>query len=133
MKDKPKLTAKQEMFCKEFLIDLNAKQAAIRAGYSKKTAKEIASENLTKPNVSEYLQSLMNKRSTETGITADYVLKTIKETMEASKLDDDRPNTYKGAELLGKHLKLFTEKVEHSGSLELGSILKDIDGGSKDL
>jgi phage terminase small subunit len=51
-----KLTPKQLQFCKEYLIDLNGAQAAIRAGYSEKTAKEIASENLTKPNIVEYIQ-----------------------------------------------------------------------------
>ena len=48
---KPKLTDKQEAFCLEYLIDLNATQAAIRAGYSEKTAASQACENLIKPNV----------------------------------------------------------------------------------
>ena len=45
------LTDKQEMFCREYLIDLNATQAAIRAGYSEKTANRTASENLSKPDI----------------------------------------------------------------------------------
>ena len=48
-----KLTAKQQRFCDEYLIDLNATQAAIRAGYSEKNARNIASENLAKPNIRE--------------------------------------------------------------------------------
>ena len=45
------LNDKQEMFCREYLVDLNATQAAIRAGYSDKTARKIGSENLTKPDI----------------------------------------------------------------------------------
>ena len=50
----PKLTAKQERFCEEYLIDLNATQAAIRAGYSVESAGSIGSENLTKPEIRAY-------------------------------------------------------------------------------
>ena len=54
-----KLNQKQTLFCDEYLIDLNATQAAIRAGYSEKTARFIGAENLTKPNIAEYIQTLM--------------------------------------------------------------------------
>jgi len=132
---KKKLTPKQAVFVKEYLIDLNATQAAIRAGYSEKTAKEIAAENLTKPNISEAIQAGMAERSKRTEITADYVLTTIVETIERCKQEiepvyagrgEDREFTgeftfdsgavLKGCELLGKHLKLFTDKVEHAGA-----------------
>ena len=56
-----KLTAKQKKFVEEYLIDLNATQAAIRAGYSTESAKEIGCENLTKPNVNR--QSYSGKKS----------------------------------------------------------------------
>lgn len=69
------LTAKQKRFCEEYIVDLNATQAAIRSGYSEKTAKSIGQENLTKPDVSEYIEHLMGKRSERTEITADMVLK----------------------------------------------------------
>jgi phage terminase small subunit len=52
-----KLTLKQEMFCREYLVDLNGTQAAIRAGYSEDTAKEIASQNLTKLNIKKKLMN----------------------------------------------------------------------------
>ena len=64
-----KLTAKQAMFCKEYLIDLNATQAAIRAGYSEKTAAVTGCENLIKPNVASEIQALMAKR--EKKVTAE--------------------------------------------------------------
>ena len=72
-----KLTPKQEAFCLEYLIDLNAKQAAIRAGYSEDTAAVIGCENLTKPNVSEYISSLQQERVNKTKVDADYVLKRL--------------------------------------------------------
>jgi phage terminase small subunit len=115
-KEKVKLTAKQEMFCKEYIIDLNATQAAIRAGYSKDTATEIGCENLTKPNIQKRISELSKDRNEKLEITAIEVLKVIHQTMLESQADSDRPNTYKGAELLGKHLSLFTDKVDHSSS-----------------
>lgn len=69
------LTAKQQRFCEEYIVDLNATQAAIRAGYSPNTASETGYENLRKPQIAEHIQELMDKRSERTEITADMVLK----------------------------------------------------------
>jgi phage terminase small subunit len=69
------LTAKMIRFAEEYIVDLNATQAAIRAGYSERTAKSIGQENLTKPDLQEYIQQLMDERSKRTEITADMVLK----------------------------------------------------------
>lgn len=69
-----KLTDKQRRFVEEYLIDLNATQAAIRAGYSVKTAKEIAAQNLTKLNISNEIAKAMAERSRRTGVTADRVI-----------------------------------------------------------
>lgn len=138
------MTPKQQRFVEEYLIDLNATQAAIRAGYSESTASEIGYENLTKPQIAEAIQAAMDERSTRTEITADYVLQSIVSTMERCKQAEpvfdrkgdpvmtDTPDggmaraytfnpmgVLKGAELLGKHLKLFTEKHEHSGNVGL--------------
>ena len=63
------MTDKQKRFCEEYLIDSNATKAAIRAGYSKKTAKEIGCENLTKPNIKEYIERKQQETSTELQIT----------------------------------------------------------------
>jgi phage terminase small subunit len=70
-----KLTAKQQRFIEEYLIDLNATQAAIRAGYSAATARSVGSENLTKPAIAEALQKARNKLAESAGITAERVLK----------------------------------------------------------
>lgn len=136
----PKLTIKQETFVAEYLVDLNATQAAIRAGYSAKNADKIGSELLGKTRVKEKIQERMNQRSERTEITSDYVLKTIQDTIErcaqnqpvldgqgkpvfVTTPDGDIAPAYKfdaqavlkGAELLGKHLKLFTDKTEVTG------------------
>lgn len=72
-----RLTPKQEQFVREYLIDLNATQAAIRAGYSPKTAEKIGSENLKKPDVAEAIKAAMTERSAETGINATRVISEI--------------------------------------------------------
>ena len=69
-----KLTAKQKRFKDEYLIDLNGAQAAIRAGYSPHSAKEIASELLTKLNIRAEIDRAMAERSRRTGINQDRVL-----------------------------------------------------------
>lgn len=81
------LTPKQQRFVEEYLIDLNATQAAIRAGYSEKTAKEIGSENLTKPNIANAIQEAQNKRTEQTQIDAAYVLKRLVEIDQMDVLD----------------------------------------------
>jgi phage terminase small subunit len=73
-----KLTARQERFCREYIIDLNAAQAAIRAGYSEKTAKNIGCENLTKPDINLRIAQLSEKRSKQTQIDAAWVLQAAK-------------------------------------------------------
>ncbi|MFT4076861.1 MAG: terminase small subunit [Asticcacaulis sp.] len=73
MPDKP-LTPKQQRFVDEYLIDLNATQAAIRAGYSGKTACEIGVENLRKPQIAEAIAKAQAARAKRTEITADKVL-----------------------------------------------------------
>ncbi|EAM8407009.1 terminase small subunit [Salmonella enterica] len=70
-----KLTDKQELFAREYLKDLNATQAAIRAGYSEKTARSVGSENLTKPGIQEYIAQLNQERMNRLQIDADYVLR----------------------------------------------------------
>ena len=68
------MTKKQKRFVEEYLIDLNATQAAIRAGYSPKTAKDIGCENLAKPNISDAIDKAMAERSRRTGINQDRIL-----------------------------------------------------------
>ena len=71
------MTAKQKRFVEEYLIDLNATQAAIRAGYSPLTARDIGCENLTKPNIKNAIDKAIAERSKRTGINADRVIREI--------------------------------------------------------
>jgi phage terminase small subunit len=134
------LSPKQAAFVREYLIDLNATQAAIRAGYSQKTAAEQAARLLTNVKVKAEVQTAMDNRADKTGITQDYVLKTIHETVErcrqATPVVDrkgeqvfvktptgelvpaylfDAKSVLRGCELLGKHLGMFTDRHELTG------------------
>lgn len=88
------LTPKQQRFVEEYLIDLNATQAAIRAGYSEKTAKVIAAQNLSKLNVQEAIEEAQSKRAEQTQIDAAYVLRRLVEIDQMDVLDimDDDGN-----------------------------------------
>lgn len=75
------MTAKQKLFCDEYIVDLNATQAAIRAGYSKKTAAVIAAENLKKPNIQEYIQKRLDEKEDALIAKQDEVLKYLTAVM----------------------------------------------------
>lgn len=68
------LTPKQQTFVDEYLIDLNATQAAVRAGYSEKTARQVGNENLSKPDIADAIAAAQAERSQRTQVTADRVL-----------------------------------------------------------
>lgn len=72
-----KLTEKQKRFVEEYLIDLNATQAAIRAGYSTDSAKEIGHENLTKPHIRACIDKEIAERSKRTGVNQDRVIREL--------------------------------------------------------
>ena len=117
------MTPKQERFILEYLIDLNATQAAIRAGYSKKTAHVIGHENLTKPVIAQAIDEAKAKRAEEIGIDATWVLRGVKQLYEDSVRADDRTNTRGALDLAGKHthVKAWDDKktLEHTGTMEV--------------
>jgi len=131
------LTQKQEAFVAEYLVDLNATQAAIRAGYSEKTAQMIGSENLAKPMVAAAVAAAVAKRSERTNITQDYVLALIVDTAERCKMASDyNPNAVlKGAELLGRHLAMFTDNktVTHHDGDRLDAVLERMGENAKPI
>ena len=134
---KPKLTAKQEMFCLEYLIDLNATQAAIRAGYKSDNAKQTATENLSKPIIAERIATLFDERSRETKIDAAYVLKMSDELLKRCMVEgeDFSPSgAGKALDLIGKHVDVqaFNEKSTTETTLKVDeSLANRLTGASK--
>ena len=131
-----KLTAKQQRFCDEYLIDLNATQAAIRAGYSKKTAYAIGDENLKKPEIKNQIDKRMAEKEAALIADQDEVLKYLTEVMRgkssASVLardelgadrviakPPDEKERLKAAELLGKRYGLYKDTVNEVIDMEL--------------
>lgn len=127
-----KMTAKQQRFCDEYLIDLNATQAAIRAGYSPKTAGVIGTENLKKTIIKEYIEKRMAEKEKELIADQDEVLKYLTSVMRGQSQAEvvvvegtgdgcsearavtkapDEKERLKAAELLGKRYGLYTDNV----------------------
>lgn len=155
------LTPKQRLFVAEYLVDKNATQAAIRAGYSQKTARSIGEENLTKPDIKAAIDSALEQQIERVEVNADIVLRELialatvdiaeafdengalrpihdipkdvrkaisgvdvySERVSGSGEDAEIGYTKKirfwdkkgSLELLGKHLKMFTDKFEMTG------------------
>lgn len=109
------LTEKQKRFVAEYLVDLNATQAAIRAGYSEKTAEQMGYQLLQKTSVQKAVQIAMKDRQQRTEITQDMVLDELGK-VAFSKAADYTDSTLKysnklrALEMLGKHLGLFDGK-----------------------
>ena len=122
------LTPKQARFVEEYLLDLNAAAAARRAGYSEKHADSIAAQLLSKTKVFEAVQSAIAARSAKAEITAEYVLENLKRLSERCMSEEEfAPSAAARAlELLGKHLGLFSDRVELSGSLSVLGVLGDL-------
>ena len=81
------LTEKQKRFCDEYLVDLNGTQAAIRAGYSEKTAKQIAQQNLTKLDIQEYIKKRMAEKEDALIAKQDEVLQTLTRVLRRQEMD----------------------------------------------
>ncbi|HHS3513834.1 TPA: terminase small subunit [Streptococcus pyogenes] len=124
-----KLTLKQKRFADEYIISANATAAAIKAGYSKKTARSIGQENLTKPDIKAYIDERLEKLESEKIATQEEVLQYLTSIMRGDQqektlisvgefgqkivdIDVGAKGRIKAAELLGKRYRLFTDKVE---------------------
>lgn len=124
------LNAKQRAFTVEYMKDKNATKAAIRAGYSEKTAYSQACDLLKKPEITQAIAELEKAAQTKAGITVEKIVERI------NRIAED-PNTaprdkLKADELLGKYLGMFTERVEMKGQIDttvskLDGILKQLD------
>ena len=128
------MTPRQQKFCDEYLISGNATEAAIKAGYSRKTAKQTGSENLSKPDLRAYIDEQLAKihsakiadaeevmkylTSVMRGEHAEQVLKLVGEGVQTvTDIDVSAKERLKAAELIGKRYGLFTEKVGLEGAV----------------
>lgn len=126
------LTDRQARFCEEYLIDLNATQAAIRAGYSEKTAREQAAQNLSKLNIQEKIAELKAERSKRTEITQDSVIQELAAVARAEVKGVRAVDKLKALELLGKHLGMFVERYEVNAAEIEKRIAEAREQGKKD-
>lgn len=124
-----KMTLKQKRFADEYIISGNATEAAVKAGYSKKTAKEIGAQNLTKLHISKYIDEHLAELESKTIATQEEVLSYLTSVMRGEQreqtlrgegegyqsiidIDVGAKDRIKAAELLGKRHRLWTDKVE---------------------
>ena len=134
------LTAKQQRFCDEYLIDLNATQAAIRAGYSKRSARQIADSNMSKHDIQEYIKARMAEKEKALIADQDEVLKYLTAVLRGESQSSElavegmgngimkpieiikapsEKDKLKAAELLGKRYGLYTDRIETDVDMEL--------------
>lgn len=128
------MTPRQRKFCDEYLIDCNAKQAAIRAGYSPKTAYSIGNENLNKPELKAYIAEQLDKIHSSKIADAEEVMKYLTSVMRGEHTEEvpilcgdgcqeltpkevGAKERLKAAELIGKRYGLFTDKVGVEGAV----------------
>jgi phage terminase small subunit len=137
-----RLTPKQKAFCDFYIESLNATESAIKAGYSKKTAKEIGCENLTKLHIRAYIDERMKQLEDKRIASAEEVLQYLtsvvrgevteqkvmfsKEGSEIAELGASVNDRNKAAELLGKRYALWTDKKELSGNVGV-TIVDDLE------
>lgn len=121
-----KMTARQKRFCDEYLVDMNGAQAAIRAGYSEKTARQIAQENLTKPYIAEYIRKRMEKLERSTVADAQEVVEFLSSVLRGEMEDMTGRERMKAAELMAKRWGILTENMRISGATV--KIVDDLSG-----
>lgn len=106
------LTAKQERFVAEYLVDGNATRAAIAAGYSERTGARIGSELLTKPDVRAAIAKALRAQEKRTLVTADDNLKRIDRLARRAEGEGDLNAAITASVWIGKHYKSFTDRLE---------------------
>ena len=140
------LNEKQKQFCEEYIIDLNGTQAAIRAGYSEKTANRIASELLTKLDIQEYICVLKNKRSERVKYSQDELMRDILEVknrcMQANPVLDKEGNetgvwmfdsngANKALDMLAKHVGFYeTDNKQKAFNISVNREAVEVEGNS---
>ncbi|NYV68144.1 terminase small subunit [Bacillus sp. Gen3] len=137
------LNDRQKRFADEYIVDLNATQAAIRAGYSEKTARSQGQRLLTNVDIQSYIEERMASHKKETIAQQEEILETLtailrgegkgatlRGTGQGRQVIDDMPPTtaeiIKAAELLGKRYAMWTEKQQIDGVQQV-VIVDDLD------
>jgi phage terminase small subunit len=118
-----KLSGKQDAFVKAYILTNNATQAAIKAGYSEKTARFIGSENLTKPNIAEAIKNHQLKTDSEFTYSKDAKLKILEGVMEACKADDVEKGVINAAAVISA-IKEHNLMMGHNAPTESTSTIK---------
>jgi len=141
------LTPKQQAFVREYIVDLNASASAVRAGYSPKTSMEQGYQLLHNTSVAEAIAKEQAKRAGKVGLDAEWVLKRLKdisdrcmtaepvmvfdrelrEMVETGEYRFDSSGANKSTELIGKHLAMFTDKVDVSSNMVIFKGEKDLE------
>ena len=109
------LNPKQQRFVQEYLVDRNATQAAIRAGYSKKTAGQQAHELLKKLEIAEAIERGAAKVAAKLEINAEWCLRKTVEIHDLARADDDKQIALKAIDQAGKLIGAYVERHEHTG------------------
>ncbi len=120
------MTNKQKRFVDEYLIDLNATAAAGRAGYKDPNK---GRQLVTKGNVAQAIAERLKERQQRTEVSQDWVIEKLKDLAVRSSECNDAPHMQVAAktlELLGRHLGMYTDKVNVSGQLTVNSILEEL-------
>lgn len=112
-----KLTDKQARFCREYVIDLNATQAAIRAGYNERSARQIGAENLSKPYIQKRINELQADLEEATGLTAIRILEAHKAI--AFSPNEKTPDRQKSLDSISRILGFDTDKQGVSKDLNI--------------
>ena len=124
------LNPKQTRFVEEYLIDLNATQAAIRAGYSAKTAEQQGAVLLRNPPIRTAVDHALALRSQKSGLTAEWVIDQLRENVSLAKEAGQYAAATKALELLGKHLGILVDRtdvtVRHVDQLEAADIEREL-------
>jgi len=117
------LNRKQARFVAEYLKDLNASAACLRAGYQTKNPNVVGPRLLAQVGVREAVDAALAKRNEKAELTAELVIDNIRRIQAKAEASEDFNAALKGNELLGKHLKLWTDKLEHSGRITLEELV----------
>jgi len=110
------LTPKQARFVKEYLLDMNATQAAIRAGYSEKTAHAIGHENLSKPEIAQAIEKEQKKAAERLDISHDSIIQDLVEIAQEARGEGVFAPAIRAKELIGKHFGMWPSRTEITGA-----------------